>query len=74
MPDVDHAEAWDVSHYKRDYSNSSRAYIDAWRTLEAVVKWWKELPPNLRQDIEGGGAVPGAIKRAQKIVSQIEVK
>lgn len=34
-----------------------------------VVEWWYDLPPNLRQDIEGSGAIPGAIMRAQKSVT-----
>lgn len=71
MTEIKHADAWDDAHYKRDHSNSARAYIDAAKTLMKVVEWWRSLPPNLRQDIEGSAATPGAIRRAQTIVAPI---
>lgn len=37
--------------------------------LVRVCRWWDELPANLRQDIEGSGAVPGAIAGARSALS-----
>lgn len=43
----------------------SGVYVDA---LSQIVDWWESLPPNLRQDIEGSGNVPGPIGRAMRLV------
>ena len=42
-------------------ANPIIVYADLVNALEAVAEWWNALPPTLRQDIEGSGAVPGCI-------------
>ena len=37
-----------------------------WDALRGIIEWWDNLPPNLRQDIEGSGREPAAIARARK--------
>lgn len=38
--------------------------------LRNVVEWWDNLPPRLRQDIEGSGAEPGCIAAARRLSLQ----
>jgi hypothetical protein len=43
--------------------------VEYWNALHAVMQWWEELPPNLRQDIEGSGREPWAIVKARRALS-----
>ena len=40
------------------------------RCLETIVAWWDNLPPRLRQDIEGSGAEPGGIAKARALCKE----
>lgn len=67
---IDHKDAWDLAHFKRENSNMARCYIDAVNVLRelhgALQQAWAErtLPASV---------IPGSLaQRATAIVEKVE--
>lgn len=65
IADTDHADAWDLAHFRQENSNLARCYIDLRNTVRVMLDLMPLTSPEIRKlrDIEATAA-DSAVKRA----------